>query len=107
MSHSNEPYDLARTRRKHEHNVAGISVTQRELGILYATTTSENAQTLEMLAKTSRATLAEASRTMNSLIKKKILRPIESYDNRILFGFSESDRAQAVYCEIYQVPPIE
>lgn len=106
MSHYEmpEPHQLA---RKHSYNVAGINVTQRELSILYATKASQNAQTAHELAQRSRASLREASKAINGLIRKNIMKSIESFDNRFVFGFGESDLAQAVYCEIYQVPPIE
>jgi len=86
---------------------AGVHFTQAEFSLLYATKVSENAQTLQALADHARRSRKEASRAINGLIRKGTLRPIESYDDMTLFGFQENDVAQAVYCEIYQVSPIE
>lgn len=93
--------------RAHYTNLCGVQFTQTEMTLLYATICSENAQTFESLRKHARADKAPAIRAINKLIVKGILKPIESYDDRTLFGFAEGDLAQAVYCEIYQVPPIE
>jgi DNA-binding MarR family transcriptional regulator len=87
-------------------SICGIRLTQPQFAILYATTQSENAQTLEDLAKKSRYQIGEASRAMDGLVHMGILYPIESYDNRTLFGYQENDTAQSIYCSLHRVSPI-
>lgn len=89
------------------HNIGGTRITTEELGILYATKASVNAQSLQELAKRSRHTLKKAEEAINKLVMRGILRSIESYNDRIIFGYGESDIAQRVYCEIHDVKPIE
>ena len=88
--------------------IAGENFTKAEVELLNATKASEHAQTLFALRKHANyMEIGRASRAMNRLITKGVLKPMENWDGTDVFGFGESDFAQAVYCEIYQVPPVE
>jgi hypothetical protein len=83
-----------------------MKLTDQEMAILLATRESENAQTAHDLAQRAECRDSQAQETIDGLVRQSILRQIESYDDRVVYGYGMSDLAQAVYCEIHQVPPI-
>jgi hypothetical protein len=87
--------------------ISGRKFTHAELGLLYATRASENAQTLEALRKRAKRTTSEATQAMDNLVKKGVLEPKENWDGTTVYGYQGNAFAQAVYCKIYQVDPIE
>jgi hypothetical protein len=96
-----------RSKKQELHFVCGRKITQAEHGILYATRASDKAQSAQELAKRASRNLQQTTRAINNLIGMQILEPIESWDGRTIFGYQANGFAQAVYCEIHQVPPIQ
>jgi hypothetical protein len=87
--------------------IQGRKFTRAEMGLLYATKASESAQTLEVLQKRAKRTPQEAAQALSKLMSKGILEPIQNWDGTTVYGYQGSAFAQAVYCEIYRVDPIE
>lgn len=83
-----------------------IKLTDQEMAILLATRESENAQTAHDLAQRAECRDSQAQETIDGLVAQDILRPIKSYDDRVVYGYGMSGLAESVYCKIHQVPPI-
>lgn len=77
------------------------NLTDQEIALLLATRTTDNAMSLSELAATAETSVDNAANTLALLTGKGILEPIEAF-NGIVYGYCESDAAQAAYEDIHR-----